>query len=220
MALRMTCTTQVCTTVSGNTLAMASGSPDRLSQQQMRTSRSPRFAQLGEHAVPELGALGPGDPHAQGVLAALDVDADDQVRDLDRDRALVSDLDPDAVDVDDRVDVDLRLELTITIPRHRDRHRPIRRRDRLGRAPVAGVARAGPSRIAVLISDLLGHLGGQRPLDHRLRHLVQQSVGAVDRRARRLVRAGLFGCVPVPRGRSLRRCGRSVAVSWQFSVSR
>jgi hypothetical protein len=55
--------------------------------------------------VPELRALGLGDPAAQGVLAAVDVDADDQVRDLDRDRALVADLDADAVDVDDRVDL-------------------------------------------------------------------------------------------------------------------
>src|SRR3954447_17983651 len=62
-------------------------------------------AQLGEHRVPELRALGLGDPAAQGVRAAVDVDADDQVRDLDRDRALVPDLDADTVDVDDRVDL-------------------------------------------------------------------------------------------------------------------
>jgi hypothetical protein len=39
------------------------------------------------------------------MLAALDVDPDDQVHDLDRDRALVPDLDPQPVDVDDRVDL-------------------------------------------------------------------------------------------------------------------
>src|SRR4051794_38956442 len=60
-------------------------------------------AQLGEHGVPELRALGLGDPAAQGVLTAVDVDADDQVGGLDRHCALVSDLDPDPVDVDDRV---------------------------------------------------------------------------------------------------------------------
>ena len=66
-------------------------------------SREPAVTQRGEHRVPELRALGLGDPHPEGVLAALDVDADDQVRDLHRDRALVPDLDADPVDVDDRV---------------------------------------------------------------------------------------------------------------------
>jgi hypothetical protein len=41
--LRTTCTTQVCTTVSGNTLVIASGSPVSPSQQAMRMSRSPRL---------------------------------------------------------------------------------------------------------------------------------------------------------------------------------
>jgi hypothetical protein len=56
-------------------------------------------AQLGEHRVPELRALGLGDPAAQRVLVALDVDTDDQVRDLDRDRALVPgfDAEPDTL---------------------------------------------------------------------------------------------------------------------------
>jgi hypothetical protein len=39
------------------------------------------------------------------VLAALDVDPDDQVGDLDGDRALVSDPQPDPVDVDDGIDL-------------------------------------------------------------------------------------------------------------------
>ena len=43
MAFRMTCTTQVCTTVWGNAVVIASGSPDSPSQQQIRMSRSPRL---------------------------------------------------------------------------------------------------------------------------------------------------------------------------------
>src|SRR3954452_18674837 len=43
MAARITWTTQVCTTVSGKTLVMASGSPLSPSQQAIRTSRSPRL---------------------------------------------------------------------------------------------------------------------------------------------------------------------------------
>ena len=62
-------------------------------------------AQLRENRVPELRAFGLGDPAAQGVLATVHVHADDQVRGLDRHRALVADPDPDPVDVDDRVNL-------------------------------------------------------------------------------------------------------------------
>jgi hypothetical protein len=65
----------------------------------------PAIAQLREDRVPELRTLGLGDPAAERVLAALDVDPDDQVRALDRDRALVPDLDADTVDIDDRINL-------------------------------------------------------------------------------------------------------------------
>jgi hypothetical protein len=32
----------------------------------------------------------------------------------------------------------------------------------------------------------MSHLGRQRALDHRFRHLIQQPIDAIDRRARRL----------------------------------
>jgi hypothetical protein len=63
----------------------------------------PSVAQLGQYRQPELGPLGLGDPAPQGMLAALHIDPDDQVRDLDRHCALVPNLDPDPVDIDNGV---------------------------------------------------------------------------------------------------------------------
>ena len=60
------------------------------------------ITQLSEHRMPKLRPLGLSDPHTQSVLAPVDVHAHGQVRDLDRDRTLVPDLDPQPIDVDDR----------------------------------------------------------------------------------------------------------------------
>jgi len=61
-------------------------------------------ADLGEDRQPELGALAAvAQPHAQHVLAALDVDADAQVGGPIDHRAAGADLHDQGVDVEDRV---------------------------------------------------------------------------------------------------------------------
>jgi len=49
---------------------------------------------------------------------------------------------------------------------------------RLAGHPVAAVARPAAGRVVLLIAEVFGHLLGQRPLQHRLRDLGQQTVRA------------------------------------------
>ena len=44
--------------------------------------------------------------------------------------------------------------------------------------PVSPVAAAPPGRVVLLITQVTGHLLGQRPFQHRLGHLGQQAVRA------------------------------------------
>ena len=79
-----------------------------------------------------------------------------------------------------------RLENTITIPRHVNRDWPVRCRDRLGSVAVTGIPRPHTRRITTLITELMSHLSGQGPFDHRLIHPVQQTLNTIDRHTRRL----------------------------------
>lgn len=62
-------------------------------------------AQFGEHPQPKLATFGGGHPDAQDVLEPLDVETDDQVRDLVGRRAVATNLDSDPVDEHDRKDL-------------------------------------------------------------------------------------------------------------------
>jgi hypothetical protein len=68
---------------------------------------------------------------------------------------------------------DLRLERGIRIPRHVDVNRPDLGEHRLGPHPVTGVAAAPPGPVMPVITQMLGHLGIQRGLQHVLRQLIQ-----------------------------------------------
>ena len=59
---------QVCTTVCGQTVVIASGRPLRPSQTAMHTSCDAAVLELGQHRQPELGALAAvAGPQAQDV---------------------------------------------------------------------------------------------------------------------------------------------------------
>jgi hypothetical protein len=67
------------------------------------------------------------------------------------------------------------------VPLRSPGHRQVDRADigqhRLSRGSVAVVAAAPPGRIMLVITEVTGHLLGQRPLQHRLGHLRQQPIG-------------------------------------------
>jgi hypothetical protein len=69
---------------------------------------------------------------------------------------------------------DLRVEGAGPIPGHLQVHVPGLGEQPLGRGPVARVAAAPTGRIASLIAQMVGQLLSQRPLQHRLGHLLQQ----------------------------------------------
>ena len=65
----------------------------------------------------------------------------------------------------------LRLKGPLAVPRRPDRHRPEIGLERLGRRPVADVARPARRRLPGRIAQVLGQLGPQRGLDHPPREL-------------------------------------------------
>lgn len=83
--------------------------PDRIGQPGQAVTAAdqdvpqPPVPQIGQHFGPELGALVGLDPDPQSMLAAIDVDTDDQMRRPLRDDAVVADLEPDPVDIHDRI---------------------------------------------------------------------------------------------------------------------
>ena len=76
------------------------GQPVAADKQRVTTAP---IAQLGEHPVPELGALGLLNPDPQHLLDALDIHADHHVGGLVGHHAAVANLDPDGVDIQDRI---------------------------------------------------------------------------------------------------------------------
>jgi hypothetical protein len=247
----MTCTTHVCTTVSGKTERIASGSPVNPSQQAIRTSLTPRFRRsvttFCQNFAPSLSQI----PPPQGVLAALKVHADGQVGDLGADHPVVLDLHPDPVHREDGVDLvegtatpqldlvgdhvghvrdqfpgrghavhlpqmgldiasghpprvqrqnhvlnaanpagafrhDPRLERTVPVTGNIDLNRTVHRRHGLDGLPIAGITTSLTGRITGFIPQMIGHLGLKRPLQHRLRHLIQQPVHPIQGCSRHL----------------------------------
>src|SRR6202008_2559814 len=67
---------------------------------------------------------------------------------------------------------DLRLEAAVGVPRHVDSAGPDLSEHRLGPSAVAGVAAAPPSRVVLVIAQMLGHLRVQRGLEHILGQLI------------------------------------------------
>ena len=72
---------------------------------------------------------------------------------------------------------DLRLERRVAIPGHLELHRPHLGDHRLGACAVARVARQVTGRVVRLVAEMLGQLGLQRRLQHRLGQPGQQPAG-------------------------------------------
>jgi hypothetical protein len=100
MAERSRCTTQVCGRPHRRNRFRQAGQPVAAHEQRVAAAA---IAQLGEHPVPELGALGLLDPDAQDLLDAVDVDPDHHVSGLVGHDAAVADLEADGVDIQDRI---------------------------------------------------------------------------------------------------------------------
>jgi hypothetical protein len=73
---------------------------------------------------------------------------------------------------------DPRSEAAVAVPRHLQLDAADLGQQHLAGHPVAAVARPAAGRVVLLIAEVFGHLLGQRPLQHRLRHLGQQAVRA------------------------------------------
>jgi hypothetical protein len=71
---------------------------------------------------------------------------------------------------------DLRFKGAITIARHLDLDRSVLGQDRLGRGPIAVVARPAAGRIALLVAEMVRQFGAQRSLEQRLLELLEQAV--------------------------------------------
>src|SRR3954452_11418427 len=91
---------QVCTHARGKTASIASGNPVSPATQQTRMSATPRWA----NREPEPRALGLLPPDPEDLAVALTGDADRQVAGAGADRAVLADLDHQAVEVRDRID--------------------------------------------------------------------------------------------------------------------
>ena len=72
---------------------------------------------------------------------------------------------------------ELRLELGVTVAWDINVELAALAFDRLRGLAVAGVAGVVPGRVVRLIAEVMGQLALQRPLDHRLGELLQESVG-------------------------------------------
>ena len=72
---------------------------------------------------------------------------------------------------------ELRLELRVTVAWDIDVELTALTLDRLRGLPVAGVAGVVPGRVVRLIAEVMGQLALQRPLDHSLGELLEETVG-------------------------------------------
>jgi hypothetical protein len=73
---------------------------------------------------------------------------------------------------------DLWLKGPVAVPRDRQADRADIGQHRLAGGAVAVIAAAPAGRVVLVITQVAGHLLGQRPLQHRLGHLGQQAVRA------------------------------------------
>ena len=71
---------------------------------------------------------------------------------------------------------DLRLEAALPVARHLDRHLAEVTLQHLAALAVAGVALGVADRVVLLMAQVLGHLGFQRPLHQQFGQLLEQAV--------------------------------------------
>src|SRR5205814_3305457 len=69
---------------------------------------------------------------------------------------------------------DLPLEASLAVARHRDLDRPVIADHRLARIAVAAVAAAAPSRVALLVSQMLAKLGAERAFQQSLLQFLEK----------------------------------------------